>query len=250
MAAKCYLTFRDLKAFGPLGSSPEKVRDAFKRIFHKEPRSIVMNDESYFKAEQFPITLIQNRFAYKYLRSKIKYVEEPSDEGSTQVVLARGIVTNTSQTDVTVDVTLNGSWIQKTTVSTTLPGSITYTPDFVLQFQPSSGSLIRIVTSAAEVKTESVMQNAMAQVKVFVKSNTEIPVTLLGTNRLQTVKFRSKINACGEIVAIFPEKVQGEYVHFVDVNQFLEETSVPLTGTIVRNLVGDIKAVIGKTVLH
>ena len=247
MAAKCFLTFRDLKAFG---SSPEKVRESFKSTFIEEPSSIVMNDESYFKAEQPPITLIQNRFAYKYLSSTIKYAEEPSDEGSTQVVLARGIVSNASEFDATVDVTLNGSWTQKTTVSTTLPDGITYTPDFVLHFQPSSGSLIRIVTSAAEVKTESVMQNAMAQITVFVKSNTEVPVTLLGTNRLQTVNFTTNINAFGQIVAIFPKKIHDKYMHFVHLRQVLEKTSAPVTGAIVRNSVDDIRAVIGKPVLH
>eukprot|EP00118_Oscarella_pearsei_P024644 m.306497 g.306497 ORF g.306497 m.306497 type:complete len:246 (+) comp41301_c0_seq1:717-1454(+) len=239
MSVKQLLTFNDLPG---LDSSPDSVRSRFQSIHGKKPDGIALNDETYYSAVTPAITKTYGHPCYKVL-GDFTYLEGPvSDQG--EIVVGSQNAINNSDEEVTISVTVNGSWSQSTTVSSSVTTGMTFSAEFAIEGVFKLGSSFSVSTTAGQSSTETKSLGQTASVSVKVPPKKKIRVRMVGHLKQESVSFSAPIRASGLFGANFPDRVQGHYFWFNDASSVLNKTSGTLSGTIKQASAFDVQTTI------
>ncbi|MBK9261366.1 MAG: hydralysin-2 [Polyangiaceae bacterium] len=227
MAVKEALSFSDLVA---LSSSPDSVREAFKKHYNKTPDGISVNSETYFDAVKPAITERYGHPCYKTL-GDVTYVEGPSEDGVSAIVGTQYAVNNSDQ-PAQITLAVNGSWSETTTVESSVTVGMKFSSEIGLEGVFKSGMEFSTSITAGQSSSKSVARGSEASVTVTLPPKSRQRVDIVATMRKQSMAFSAPIRVQGMFGANFPDRVNGHYFWFLSAHEVLHKTEGVLKGKI------------------
>jgi hypothetical protein len=236
------LSFNDLNA---LNSSPNSIREAFKKQYNDvNPDGISVNSETYFDAVKPAITEQYGHPCYKTL-GDITYTTGPTEGGVSAIVGSQYAVNNSTQ-PAELSVTVDGSWSESTSVSSSVTVGMSFTAEVTLEGVFKTGTTFSESITAGKTSTDTKTRGSSATVKVNLPPKSKVKVDMVATMQKQSMAFSAPITVTGMFGANFPKRVNDHYFWFLSASSVLNKTSGELKGTISNTAAFDVHTTIGE----
>ena len=237
-----YLEWSDLTA---LDSSPDAVRSAFKSHFSNvDPDGIALNDSTYYDAVTPPITQQYSHYCYK-IPGDVQYYES-APTSSTHAVVGSNIAYNKSDSEATIQLTVNGAWTDTRGWSSSITRGMTFTEEISLEGVFKLGMSFNVSATVGKSGSQSVSKSSSASVSVKVPPKSKIKVDMVATMKTEKMDFEVPIQVSGMFGANFPSRVDGHYIWFLSASSILPKTSGTIKGTIEGTAAFDVTTHIGQ----
>ncbi|MFN3851085.1 MAG: ETX/MTX2 family pore-forming toxin [Spirosomataceae bacterium] len=227
MALQELFSFSDLTA---VGSSPQDVKSKFASIYGKQPDGISVNNETYFNAVKPAITQQYGHPCYKTV-GEIQY-QEGGVTSPTDSVIGTAFAVNDSDQESQIQVSVSGSWSDTTTVSYSTTVGLTFSAEISLEGIFKVGESFSIQSTIGQSSSSTQTKSATTTATVTVPPRSKKQVSLVATLQQETINFEVPITASGMFGANFPDRVNGHYFWFNDVNSLLPSVSGTAKGVI------------------
>ena len=238
--AQEYLTFSDLQG---LKSSPDAVREAFHRQFGKQPDGIALNDSTYYKAVQPPITQQYGHYCYKNVSDY--YFGTSQADPPHDAIVGSNTAVNHGDTEAETTLTVTGAWTEETGWSSSVTTGLTYSEEFTLEGVFKMGMSFSVAVTAGKSGSSSVSKSASASVTVKVPPRSQVIVNMVATMKKERMPFQAPISVTGMFGANFPDRVNGHYFWFSDVAGLVPTTHGEITGVVEGTAAFDVHTDIG-----